>query len=71
MDGTLVHLARLAAIEFPKDEPNNVDPPPPVEQKVKPSHRVTLPPRSKNHVTVMVSTKGRFMLEPADKMYNK
>ena len=70
-DGTLVHLARRAEIDFPKDEPNKVDPPPPVDQKFKLSHIVTLPPRSKNHVNVTVSDNGRFILEPADKMYNK
>ena len=70
-DGTLVHLARRAAIDFPRDEPNKVDPPPPVDQKVKLSHTVTFPPRSETHVTATVSASGRFMLEPADKMYNK
>ena len=70
-DGSLVHLARRAAIDFPKDKPYKVDPPPPVDEKVNLSHTVTLPPPSENHVTVTVSANGRFILEPADKVYNK
>ena len=45
-NGKLVHLARHAAIDFPKDETNKVDPPAPVDQKVKLSNTMTLPPRS-------------------------